>query len=212
MQAVVLTDPVLIAEALGKAGAGLELEKSVETVYSKFNIVRPRKDLCSADSRPAASHAGATQLLHPRSAPTIFTSKTNDHWRLVRKGVAPAFNPKNIRHALASTSAAAGSLLTLCTSCRLGFHHVARINARLIEQLQAAGPSAAFDADNLTERVTLDVIGQVGFGQDFGATEGLQSGKANRAFHLMEAGELTHSCSCLACTRWTSERRTVKPS
>ena len=40
VQAVVLTDPVLIAEALGKAGAGLELEKSVETVYSKFNIVR----------------------------------------------------------------------------------------------------------------------------------------------------------------------------
>ena len=104
--------------------------------------------------------------------------------------MAPAFNPKNIRHSACLRSCS--SLLrraSSCLCCRLGFHHVARINARLIEQLQAAGPSAAFDADNLTERVTLDVIGQVGFGQNFGATEGLQSGKANRAFHLMEAGK-----------------------
>ena len=37
------------------------------------------------------------QLLHAKGKPTIFTSKADQHWKLVRKGVAPAFNPKNIR-------------------------------------------------------------------------------------------------------------------
>ena len=39
------------------------------------------------------------QLNHAGGKPTIFTSPTDDHWRLVRKAVAPAFNPKNIRQA-----------------------------------------------------------------------------------------------------------------
>ena len=39
----------------------------------------------------------AMQLLHAKGKPTIFTSKSDAHWKLVRKGVAPAFNPKNIR-------------------------------------------------------------------------------------------------------------------
>ena len=37
------------------------------------------------------------QLLHAKGAPSIFTSHTNAYWRMVRKGVAPAFNPKHIR-------------------------------------------------------------------------------------------------------------------
>ena len=37
MQAVVITDPFLIAQVLGR---GSEVEKSVETVYAKFNQVR----------------------------------------------------------------------------------------------------------------------------------------------------------------------------
>ena len=40
IQAVVVTDPVLIGEALGKNAARLELEKSVDLVYRHFNIVR----------------------------------------------------------------------------------------------------------------------------------------------------------------------------
>lgn len=38
------------------------------------------------------------QLLHAQGKPNIFTSHTDDYWRLVRKGVAPAFSPKNIRY------------------------------------------------------------------------------------------------------------------
>ena len=38
VQAVVVTDPFLIADVLGRSN---EVEKSVETVYSKFNVVGP---------------------------------------------------------------------------------------------------------------------------------------------------------------------------
>ena len=34
-------------------------------------------------------------------------------------------------------------------------------NNRLIDQVLAAGPQKAFDVDNLAQRITLDVIGQV---------------------------------------------------
>jgi hypothetical protein len=37
---VVVTDPYLVAEVLGK---DTEIEKSVEAVYSKFNVVRLQK-------------------------------------------------------------------------------------------------------------------------------------------------------------------------
>ena len=40
LQAVVVTDPAIVAEALGK-DHNLEIEKSVDSVYSKFNIVGP---------------------------------------------------------------------------------------------------------------------------------------------------------------------------
>lgn len=42
-QAVVVTDPYLIAEVLGK---DTEIEKSVEGVYSKFNMVSSRAVCC----------------------------------------------------------------------------------------------------------------------------------------------------------------------
>ena len=42
---------------------------------------------------------------------------------------------------------------------------------------------------------------QVGFGQDFEATKGLQAGMANRAFRLMEAGE----CMKRMASRWEAK-------
>ena len=39
LQAVVVTDPGLAADVLGKGQSKLEVEKSVDSVYSKFNIV-----------------------------------------------------------------------------------------------------------------------------------------------------------------------------
>ena len=61
-------------------------------------------------------------------------------------------------------------------------------NNQLIEILKARGPEAAVDIDNAASRITLDVIGRVGFDKDFHATETLDDTKINRALDLMTAG------------------------
>ena len=38
------------------------------------------------------------QMLADPDHPSMFTSLTNDYWRTVRKGLAPAFNTANIRY------------------------------------------------------------------------------------------------------------------
>ena len=62
------------------------------------------------------------------------------------------------------------------------------MNEQLIRILEAKGAQAVVDLDNATQRVTLDVIGRVGFDKDFGATESLDGGSANVAFDLMGTG------------------------
>ena len=74
-------------------------------------------------------------------------------------------------------------------SCRKGFHHVVHANNQLIEILKTRGPGTAVDIDNAASRITLDVIGRVGFDKDFHATETLDDTKINRAFDLMTAGK-----------------------
>ena len=72
---------------------------------------------------------------------------------------------------------------------RRGFHHVVHANNQLIDILKARGPSAVVDMDNAASRITLDVIGRVGFDKDFHATQSLDDDTVNRAFDLMTAGE-----------------------
>ena len=61
------------------------------------------------------------------------------------------------------------------------------VNQQLASKLvMRAG--AAVDIDNAALRVTLDVIGRVGFGKDFAATASLDDPRANAAFDLMGAG------------------------
>lgn len=62
-------------------------------------------------------------------------------------------------------------------------------NNQLIKILKARGPEAAIDMDNAASRVTLDVIGRVGFDKDFHATQNLNDAVTNRAFDLMTAGK-----------------------
>ncbi len=63
--------------------------------------------------------------------------------------------------------------------------------SQLIANLKSKGPDDVVDMDHAALRVTLDVIGQVGFGKDFGATRSLdEADTANAAFATMEAGEL----------------------
>lgn len=70
---------------------------------------------------------------------------------------------------------------------RQGFGHVLAVNQQLVRILAARG-GVAVDMDNAALRVTLDVIGRVGFGKDFGATASLSDRRANAAFDLMGAG------------------------
>ena len=44
------------------------------------------------------------QLAHEQEKSNLFTSKTNDWWRLIRKGLSPAFSANNLRCACASQS------------------------------------------------------------------------------------------------------------
>lgn len=171
------------------------------------------------------TNEGVLQLLHAKSAPNIFTSYTNDYWKMIRKGVAPAFNPINLRSVDSWQVAFCSSVLTnaqygQCAhmlkhvfapgddlqdqetyACRNGFHHIVNINMRLIEALHAATPERAVDMDNAAQRVTLDVIGRVGFDKDFGATGDLGSGSANEAFDLMGAGNNLYLCMLLVSCR-----------
>ena len=43
------------------------------------------------------------QLAHEEEKSNLFTSRTNDWWRLIRKGLSPAFSANNLRHASTSS-------------------------------------------------------------------------------------------------------------
>ncbi|KAK9914782.1 hypothetical protein WJX75_000489 [Coccomyxa subellipsoidea] len=102
-----------------------------------------------------------------RGHTSILTAQTSAHsWRLVRKGVMPAFSPNNIRH---------------------GFQHVLDVVAQMVRILKAGGKDAVVDMDNLLKREALDVIGRVGFGYDMGATKALEGG--NDAQHALETAD-----------------------
>ena len=77
----------------------------------------------------------------------------------------------------------------MCALCRHGFQYVEQTVSQLIQILKFKGPEAVVDMDHAALRVTPDVIGQVGFGKDFGATKSLdEKDAANAAFATMEAG------------------------
>lgn len=59
MQAVVVTDPYLIAEVLGKE---TETEKSIEGVYSKFNVVRSNHLHLSTEDNSCFAHLHSKEL------------------------------------------------------------------------------------------------------------------------------------------------------
>ena len=109
--------------------------------------------------------------------PNLLTAKTGDHlWRLVRKGVAPAFNPQNIRSvncpaeasALPDTSCVCEWCLPLVLSrkvnpledellCRQGFTYVLEAVDQLIAVLKERGSERAVDMDDAAQRVSLEV-------------------------------------------------------
>ena len=112
MQMVILSDPLLVDSIVGRSN---ELEKSTSVFYDQFNVV------CKHDSFSMVTHtcnearggqdALATaiytlrfrqvclslQLAHEQEKSNLFTSNTDDWWRLIRKGLSPAFSANNLR-------------------------------------------------------------------------------------------------------------------
>ncbi|KAI8477169.1 MAG: cytochrome P450 [Monoraphidium minutum] len=87
-------------------------------------------------------------LIHPPT-PSMLTRPEDATWRLVRRGVAPAFQTANLRSAFPAIAAAIGRSVDALEGC--------------------AGRALEFD--DLAQRTTIDVIGAFGFGRDFGAAQ-----------------------------------------
>lgn len=72
---------------------------------------------------------------------------------------------------------------------RLGFKHVLSFQQQLVAVLRANGPQKAVDIDNAALRESLDVIGRLGFGMDFNATQSLQGGQASETLNILLCGD-----------------------
>ncbi|KAK9803216.1 hypothetical protein WJX73_004613 [Symbiochloris irregularis] len=87
--------------------------------------------------------------------PNLLTGPSDAHWRLVRKGISPAFSAGRMRDACGT---------------------VVQYALKLTDILLAAGPDAEQDVDNLLLRESMDVIGKFGFNKDMNALDGVASG------------------------------------
>ena len=110
---VVVSDPAMIQRIIGWQD---EVQKSVDIFYSQFNIVRTRHPThvptvvlcmfcCLLGGKRGTPLAYLLQLARDGEVPNMFTSATDDWWRLIRKSLAPAFAASNLRHLPAGCAA-----------------------------------------------------------------------------------------------------------
>ncbi|KAK9819693.1 hypothetical protein WJX72_001295 [[Myrmecia] bisecta] len=125
-----VTDPVLVTEA-----------------YNSKVLDKNRAALMIMDA-----------MLSPQDHPSLVTAMSDAHWKAVRKGIAPAFSPHNLRQC---------------------FRHVVEAGQQVRSVLLEWGPDRVVDIDNVLLREALDVIGRVGFDRDMGATKSLGGGPAS---------------------------------
>jgi cytochrome P450 len=181
---VVVTDASLVHQALSLPKAGAPSGRVVRRPALRLSCVsppdgsspvrtrhrqvaRPRIRCYALRIAPAAA-----VLVQNRNIYRIFNMLTSPdgrqpnllghlshggYWKLVRKGVAPAFAPRHIR---------------------AEFPHLLAVVDRLSAVLTAIGPEHFVDVDNALQRESMDVIGRVGFGHDFSAIEGFAGGAA----------------------------------
>ncbi|KAK9812980.1 hypothetical protein WJX72_006775 [[Myrmecia] bisecta] len=117
---VVVTDPSVADHVLRNTA---DYDKPTD-IYGLFDVVTSKEN-----------HA------------TLFSSRTDEYWRMVRKAYAPAFHSKNLRQ---------------------GFHHELKVNNDLAELLTALGPETPIEVHSLMERLALEATGKVGFAKEFG--------------------------------------------
>ncbi|CAL8464666.1 g4201 [Coccomyxa elongata] len=86
----------------------------------------------------------------------MLTGHSDEHWKAVRKAVAPAFSAGNMRFALAQ---------------------VLEASRILVEYLREAAPKKVHNVDNLLLRESMDVIGRFGFQREMNALSSLHTGR-----------------------------------
>eukprot|EP00884_Botryococcus_braunii_P017729 jgi/Botrbrau1/463/Bobra.110_2s0106.2 len=88
------------------------------------------------------------------NTPNLISCHTTDHWKLVRRGLAPAFGPDSIKKE---------------------FHHIVSSANKLTAALKASS-GKAINIDAALQRAMLDVLSAVGFGgYDLSQASGLSS-------------------------------------
>ncbi|CAK0787662.1 hypothetical protein CVIRNUC_010884 [Coccomyxa viridis] len=84
----------------------------------------------------------------------LLTGHTDEHWKAVRKAVAPSFSAGNMKLALA---------------------HIVERTLALADYLEEGGSVKSFNVDNLLLRESMDVIGRFGFQKDMNALKSLRT-------------------------------------
>ncbi|CAL5224619.1 g7335 [Coccomyxa viridis] len=102
---------------------------------------------------------------------SLLTGPTDEHWKLVRKAVAPAFSQGNMREA---------------------FDHVVDRSLALVAFLKAQGPAAVHNMDNLLLMESMDVIGRFGFQKEMNALQSLTTGNEEEAYNTTALLKSTH--------------------
>ncbi|KAG1669638.1 hypothetical protein FOA52_010798 [Chlamydomonas sp. UWO 241] len=119
-----VTDPVEINKIFCR---GPDMMDKEEVAYSPFNLI----------------HWGPPTT-------NIVSMKTDDQWKLLRKGLSPCFSSTNMKTAMPV---------------------IQSISSKILDQIDAAGPTKAFDMLDTARRVTAEAIGQWGFKRSFGGED-----------------------------------------
>ncbi|CAL8465333.1 g4868 [Coccomyxa elongata] len=106
------------------------------------------------------------ELLSLKGHPTMFSASTDsEYWALLRKGTAPALNPRNIRDA---------------------FPAILKVLEQVISNVTAAGPGCEVDVNNLAMRFAMDVTGIFIFAKDFGTARSFNDSNTDELFVIMK--------------------------
>eukprot|EP00884_Botryococcus_braunii_P020300 jgi/Botrbrau1/6954/Bobra.0215s0031.1 len=149
IQVMIVTDPEIVAEIL-------ENPKLYKPVRYFYGVLHPLLDSSTAVPDIATAEGGLHDPL----------------WKVLRKGIAPAFTPQNMRQAA---------------------FPVVRKKARAIEDvLRKRGPRTPVEISNAAMCVAIDTIAEWGFDNDLGNIKSLHTSNQNALVKTIAVG--SHHC------------------
>eukprot|EP00884_Botryococcus_braunii_P022865 jgi/Botrbrau1/9262/Bobra.180_1s0019.1 len=113
-------------------------------------------DVCrttGAYDKPAVGYSGGSQATSSNGRHNLITSPQNEHWRLVRRAVVPAFNAACLKRA---------------------FPAINSVVTRFISIVEELNPSQPFNASEALLNMAMDVIGVFGFNCNMGGLDSLK--------------------------------------